>query len=54
MRSLYLEYNASSASLLATLCKPKLEMVDGYIAVPTGAGLGVRVDEAMVERYRVL
>lgn len=54
MDSLYLEYNVSSASLLTNLCQPKLEMRDGYIAVPTGAGLGVQVDETIVERFRVL
>jgi L-alanine-DL-glutamate epimerase-like enolase superfamily enzyme len=54
LQSLYLEYNVSSASLLTNLCWPKLEMVDGYLAVPTGPGLGVVVDEAMVEHYRIL
>jgi L-alanine-DL-glutamate epimerase-like enolase superfamily enzyme len=54
LHSLYLEYNVSSASLLNTLCQPKLEMVDGYIAVPTGPGLGILVDEKRVEHYRVL
>ena len=28
-------------------------MVDGQIPIPTGPGLGVEVDEAVVERYRV-
>jgi len=51
--SRYLEYNTSSASLLNTLCKEPLRLVDGYIAVPDGPGLGVEVDEAVVERYRV-
>jgi L-alanine-DL-glutamate epimerase-like enolase superfamily enzyme len=54
MDSLYIEYNASSASLLNTLCKPKVKMVDGYLPVPEGPGLGVEVDEKMVARYRVL
>jgi L-alanine-DL-glutamate epimerase-like enolase superfamily enzyme len=53
MNSLYLEYNVSSASLLNNLCTTKLEMIDGYIAVPSGPGLGVEVDEEMVERYGV-
>ena len=53
MDSLYLEYNVSAASLLNNLCTTKLEMVDGFLAVPTGPGLGVEVDEAMVARYRV-
>jgi L-alanine-DL-glutamate epimerase-like enolase superfamily enzyme len=26
---------------------------DGWIAIPTGPGLGVEVDEAAVERYAV-
>jgi L-rhamnonate dehydratase len=54
MESLYLEYNVSSASLLNYLCKEKIEMVNGFIPVPDGTGLGVEVDEAMVEKYRVL
>jgi len=54
MHSLYLEYNVSSSSLLQTLCHPRLAMVDGTIAVPTGPGLGVQVDEDMVRQYRVL
>jgi L-rhamnonate dehydratase len=53
MDSLYLEYNVSSASLLQTLCRPRTTMVDGCIAVPSGPGLGVEVDEALVERFRV-
>lgn len=54
MDSLYLEYNVSSASLLNHLCKDKIELVDGFIPVPEGPGLGVEIDEAMVLKYRVL
>ena len=54
MNSLYLEYNVSSASLLNTLCVEPITMHDGYVAVPDGPGLGVEVDEKMVEKYRVL
>jgi L-alanine-DL-glutamate epimerase-like enolase superfamily enzyme len=54
MNSLYLEYNVSTASLLNNLCVDRIEMVDGYVPVPTGPGLGVEVDESMVEKYRVL
>jgi L-rhamnonate dehydratase len=53
MNSLYLEYNVSSASLLNNLCTEPISMVDGYIPVPAGPGLGVTVDEAMVARFRV-
>lgn len=53
MDSLYLEFNVSSASLLSTLCHEEIGLVDGYIPVPTGPGLGVTVDEAMVAKFRV-
>ena len=53
MDSLYLEYNVSSASLLNNLCKEKIIMVDGYIPVPEGSGLGVEVDEATLAKFRV-
>lgn len=54
MNSLYLEYNVSSASLLNTLCRTPIVMVEGFVPVPTGPGLGVQVDEEVVARYRVL
>jgi L-alanine-DL-glutamate epimerase-like enolase superfamily enzyme len=54
MNSLYLEYNVSSASLLNTLCREPIRMVDGYVPVPSGPGLGVEVDEDVVARFRVL
>jgi len=54
MDALYLEYNVSSASLLNQLCTTHLALENGYIAVPDGPGLGIAVDEAMVQRFRVL
>ncbi len=54
MNSLYLEYNVSSASLLNHICREPIVMQDGYIPVPEGPGLGIEVDEAIVEKYRVL
>lgn len=53
MNSLYLEFNVSSASLLNNLCRESIAMVDGWIAVPDGPGLGVDIDEAMIEKFRV-
>ncbi len=52
--ALFLEYNVASASLLNTLCTTPLRMVDGAVSVPTGPGLGVEVDQRMVERFRIL
>ena len=54
MNSLYLEYNVSSASLLNRLCREPIRMKDGAIPVPDGPGLGVEVDEELVEKHRVL
>jgi len=54
MQSVFLEYNVSSASLLNTLCKEPIRMVDGYIPVPTGPGLGVEPDEKVIEKFRVM
>jgi L-rhamnonate dehydratase len=54
MNSLYLEYSVSSASLLNNLCTEPIGLVDGYIPVPSGDGLGIEVDEEMVRRFRVL
>ncbi len=54
MNSLYLEYNVSSASLLNRLCREPIRMKDGKIPVPDGPGLGVDVDEELVEKHRVL
>lgn len=53
MDSLYLEYNVSSASLLNTVCREPIRMVNGWIPVPTGPGLGVEVDEERIKQFRV-
>jgi L-alanine-DL-glutamate epimerase-like enolase superfamily enzyme len=53
MNSLVLEFNVSSASILNNLCKGRLDMKDGYIAIPNGPGLGVEVDEKIVAKFRV-
>lgn len=52
MHASYLEYNVSTASLLNHLCLDPITMVDGYLPVPDGPGLGVHVDEALVATYR--
>ena len=31
----------------------KLSLKDGMVALPSGPGLGIEVDEAAVERFRV-
>jgi L-rhamnonate dehydratase len=53
MNALFLEYNVASASLLNQLCLNPIPMIDGYIPIPDGDGLGVEIDEKLVARYRV-
>jgi L-rhamnonate dehydratase len=54
MDSLYLEFNVSAAPMLGDICAEPLRMEDGFVRVPDGPGLGVRINEAVVARYRVL
>jgi L-alanine-DL-glutamate epimerase-like enolase superfamily enzyme len=49
----YLEVNASDNPFRTRLTQPHLRQHDGWIAVPQGPGLGVELDAATVERYRV-
>jgi muconate cycloisomerase len=39
--------------LAADVAKTPLAFADGVVALPTGPGLGIEVDEAVVERFRV-
>jgi L-rhamnonate dehydratase len=52
-RSLFLECNTSTGSLLTRLCGRGIPMKDGYLSVPQGPGLGVTLDEDVVARFRV-
>jgi L-alanine-DL-glutamate epimerase-like enolase superfamily enzyme len=53
MNSLFLEYNVSSATLLNNLCTQHIQMRDGFLAIPDGPGLGVEVNQEVVDKYRV-
>jgi len=48
------EWSTADNPLAQTLVAPSLPVVDGWAAVPTGPGLGVDVDESVVDRYRVV
>ncbi len=54
MDSLYLEFNVSSAPMLRDLCVERVQMEDGYVRVPQGAGLGIEISEEVVRRHRVM
>jgi len=53
-RSLFLEYNVCENPMLREIIANPLTLdPDGTIAVPNGAGLGIEIDEAAVQRFRV-
>lgn len=52
-RSVFVEFNVTSGPLSREICRNPLCMKDGYVDVPQGPGLGVEVDEAAIEKYRV-
>ena len=49
----HLPYITCSELWKKDLLKKRLPVVDGYIQVPDGPGLGVQVDEKAIEQYRV-
>jgi L-alanine-DL-glutamate epimerase-like enolase superfamily enzyme len=49
----YFEYCVEQGALRQSLTKQRFPVVDGDISVPEEPGLGVELDEAAVEKYRV-
>jgi L-rhamnonate dehydratase len=52
-RAVLVEFNTSQGPLSREMVKEPLSMQDGYLAVPSGPGLGVEVNEQTIERYRI-
>jgi len=52
-RAEFVEFSTSQGPLSRELVQKPLRMKDGYLPVPTGPGLGVEVDNAVIEHYRV-
>jgi L-alanine-DL-glutamate epimerase-like enolase superfamily enzyme len=52
-RAVFVEFNTSQGPLSREMVKQPLKMVDGYVAVPTGPGLGVEVNNESLEKYRI-
>jgi L-rhamnonate dehydratase len=52
-RSVFVEFNTSQGPLSRHIARNPLKLQDGYLAVPTGPGLGVEVDESVINRYRI-
>jgi L-rhamnonate dehydratase len=48
------EYCIADTPINQTLVKERMPLdADGYVAVPTGPGLGIEIDEDVLERYRI-
>jgi D-galactarolactone cycloisomerase len=47
-----LEYDRSSHPFRQQLITQPIRLVDGWVPIPAGPGLGVEVDRAVLERYR--
>jgi len=52
-RAMFVEFNTSQGPLSRAMVKEPLRLVDGYVSVPCGPGLGVEVDESTLEKYRI-
>ena len=52
-RAEFVEFSTSYGPLSRELVKEPLRMVDGFLSVPEGPGLGVEVNDAVIERYRI-
>jgi L-rhamnonate dehydratase len=52
-RAEFIEFSTSQGPLSRQLIREPLRMTDGYLPVPAGPGLGVEVNDAIIERYRV-
>ena len=49
----FLEFCVEESPLRRELARNPIAVVDGYAAVPQGRGLGVELNEEIVERYAV-
>ncbi|MEZ5399462.1 MAG: mandelate racemase/muconate lactonizing enzyme family protein [Bryobacteraceae bacterium] len=52
-RAEFVEFSTSHGPMSRELVKEPLRMIDGYLPVPEGPGLGVEVNDAVIERYRI-
>jgi L-rhamnonate dehydratase len=52
-RSVFIEFNTSQGPLSRQLVKQPIALADGYLDVPSAPGLGVEVDERVIDKYRI-
>ena len=51
--AILLEFCAEESPLRTQLAKEPIQVIDGFARVPEGPGLGVELNEEVIERYRV-
>lgn len=52
-RAVLTEFNTASGPLSRDLCRNPIRLEDGCLAVPSGPGLGVEVNEETIAKYRI-
>jgi L-alanine-DL-glutamate epimerase-like enolase superfamily enzyme len=52
-RSNLFEYCVQETALNQALTRERFPIVDGYVHIPEGPGLGIEIDDEMVDQYRV-
>lgn len=52
-RAVFIEFNTSQGPLSRGMVTEPLRMKDGYLEVPSTPGLGVEINEATIEKYRI-
>jgi L-alanine-DL-glutamate epimerase-like enolase superfamily enzyme len=52
-RPVFVEFSTSQGPLSREMVKEPLRLDDGYVNVPTGPGLGVEVNEEVLDKYRI-
>ena len=52
-RAVFVEFSTSRGPLSRAMVRDPLKLVDGYVRVPTGPGLGVEVNEETVQQFRI-
>jgi D-galactarolactone cycloisomerase len=48
-----MEFDRTPSTIRETLCREPFRQVDGFVAVPSGPGLGIEIDEAALETLTV-
>ena len=52
-RAPFIEFSTSQGPLSRLLVKDRLRMEDGFLRVPEAPGLGIEVNDAIVNQYRI-